>query len=1142
MGLISYASDLASYARYRVSKALEPNRFISAATNTFEETHQAIKPEDHRRLSGAYKNAAYVCANKIATAVASTPLKMFVAKGSDRKLVNQTKKISKIKQKELKADPTLSRRLTKAVEIEEVLDHPFLDLMSNINPFYNYFDFLMLTDINLELMGNSFWYVVKDSFGLPAELWVIPTQHMWVVPDRELFIKGYVMQKTMIGATGLMKIPFEEPEIIHFKEPSPNNLYYGVSWLGAMSEAYNLQINIDRYDVAFFSNMARPDGVLQAPEKGIVTPTAFRRLKNEFKQRFGGVMNVLTPLVLEGGMEWKQISQPPADLGLKESRRDALERMSMASGVPLAKLITENVNKANAEAAQTDFLRDTVKPKLTLIQEKINEKIMPLYGAEFFVAFDEVLPEDKDFSLKQDEMDFKNGLRTRNEIRIDRGMMPYTEGGDELPPLPGVTEVVSGEEAGTEETEEEKRLVAVKSYPVELAAEENEQGLLTYVTEHEKDGTLYCGTVKVDSWESAQRLCDRNGSMVVGEFVDYAEVLSLKGRTKEDRDIYWKAFDKRTEPLEKKFKKKIIEYFEKQKKRVLANLRKFKSAKVVVKITEGNIDDILFGTDHWRNEYRDILEDEYQRIAVSAGEGAEADIPGLSFDVDNPDIQDSIGNRLDNIADDINETTINRLRTQLQTGIANGESITQLTARIEQVYEVATGSRAVMIARTETISGYAEASLSGYKQSGVVDKTEWIATRDDRVRDDHLALDGKEVKLGKKFTFPDGVKTKGPGLSNEAHQDINCRCFVDGQMPIYTDNGWKHIRHIKKGDMVLTHKGRFKKVTSVLQDKKKSLWSKYKGEVVKITIAVPSRNIANSNKKTKSLFITVTPEHPILVNGGFKEAGSISKKDRVIVVGRICLNCDKPFPIVKFRHHSFDYLPKYCSLSCACSYTAIDQWKNTDMRKVMSIKASEQMKREYLNGTRDKFAITKKANNKMRKLIKEGKWVLQAGNHTHSPRYFDTDIELKMEAELIKRKIRYEKQYLIAGHFVDFYILENEAVIECNGDYWHSSKEQRKRDAKKRKRIEGIGVPVFEYWGSEINKNVSKCVNHFEHSVLNHTGEYTDIAVPVISIKRWELKRARRLYNFSVEGDESYVAKGIITHNCSLAPIVDLET
>jgi hypothetical protein len=61
---------------------------------------------------------------------------------------------------------------------------------------------------------------------------------------------------------------------------------------------------------------------------------------------------------------------------------------------------------------------------------------------------------------------------------------------------------------------------------------------------------------------------------------------------------------------------------------------------------------------------------------------------------------------------------------------------------------------------------------------GVKIKRVWVATNDDRTRDSHLAMDGKEADDDGLFTFPSGVRTEGPGMSGVAEEDINCRCTV----------------------------------------------------------------------------------------------------------------------------------------------------------------------------------------------------------------------------------------------------------------------------------------------------------------------------------------------------------------------------
>ena len=41
-----------------------------------------------------------------------------------------------------------------------------------------------------------------------------------------------------------------------------------------------------------------------------------------------------------------------------------------------------------------------------------------------------------------------------------------------------------------------------------------------------------------------------------------------------------------------------------------------------------------------------------------------------------------------------------------------------------------------------------------------------------------------------------------------------------------------------------------------------------------------------------------------------------------------------------------------------------------------------------------------------------------------------------------------------------------------------------------------------------------------------------DMFKQINNIKKWETQKSRTLYNLSVEDDESYIAKGVVVHNC----------
>jgi hypothetical protein len=63
----------------------------------------------------------------------------------------------------------------------------------------------------------------------------------------------------------------------------------------------------------------------------------------------------------------------------------------------------------------------------------------------------------------------------------------------------------------------------------------------------------------------------------------------------------------------------------------------------------------------------------------------------------------------------------------------------------------------------------------------------WIATIDDRTREDHLEMDGQLADSDGVFTLPNGATGPAPGLTGDASTDINCRCsaitLINGETP-----------------------------------------------------------------------------------------------------------------------------------------------------------------------------------------------------------------------------------------------------------------------------------------------------------------------------------------------------------------------
>lgn len=81
----------------------------------------------------------------------------------------------------------------------------------------------------------------------------------------------------------------------------------------------------------------------------------------------------------------------------------------------------------------------------------------------------------------------------------------------------------------------------------------------------------------------------------------------------------------------------------------------------------------------------------------------------------------------------VNQTTNQMIREQLELGFANFESIPKLKNRVLSVYDNCTKYRATMIARTETIRSFSEATVDYYKKSEVVKELEFHVAPDERL-------------------------------------------------------------------------------------------------------------------------------------------------------------------------------------------------------------------------------------------------------------------------------------------------------------------------------------------------------------------------------------------------------------------------
>jgi len=465
-----------------------------------------------------------------------------------------------------------------------------------------------------------------------------------------------------------------------------------------------------KYEIALFENMARPDIALVTDQN--LSKDDIKRLRKEWSTLYKGASKAGKVAVLSKGLDLKEISFSPREMSYLAGHKMTRDEIAAIFGVPKAMLTTEDVNRANHEASEYSFKKNTILPMLRRIEQKINEKLLPRYDERLFCKFDNPVPEDKEFELRKQAEFVKQNILLRDEVREELG----------LPPLPG--------DVGSQIW-----------MPMNM---------------------LPAGGKMLD--DVSQKIAERI-TRVIKTSVKKKSIF-----TQEEKKKRWYGFIAKVSTQERKFKDELVKLFEEQEKVVLANLKKTPKGIVDKSI----IDHWLFPINEWRTRFEAWEEPFIASIILERGEEELSQlITGVSFDMQNPRVQNFLKNKIHKFSFEVNDTTIQNLKKELLEGLDLEEGIPDLRKRVKKVFNFAKTFRAERIARTEVIGSSNFGNYEAMVQSNVVEEREWLATMDDRVRDSHAAMNGEHTSLGKPYS--NGLMYPGDP-NGDPSEIVNCRC------------------------------------------------------------------------------------------------------------------------------------------------------------------------------------------------------------------------------------------------------------------------------------------------------------------------------------------------------------------------------
>lgn len=98
-----------------------------------------------------------------------------------------------------------------------------------------------------------------------------------------------------------------------------------------------------------------------------------------------------------------------------------------------------------------------------------------------------------------------------------------------------------------------------------------------------------------------------------------------------------------------------------------------------------------------------------------------------------------------------------------------------------------------------------------------------------------------------------------------------------------------------------------------------------------------------------------------------------------------------------------------------------------------------------------------------------------------------SQIEVIMRNALESEGLEFEEQYPFHYWFLDFAIIwtNPKIAIECDGDYWHSSKKQKANDFRKEKHINKQGDWILvRFTETSIHKDIGACISHLKSLII----------------------------------------------------------
>lgn len=312
-------------------------------------------------------------------------------------------------------------------------NHPIYRLLAKPNPEKAGADFFCEVIAGKLLFGNSYILSIAADKSPPPAIYLLHSQATEIVTRQN---RAVAYRFNSSGGERIYPIDLVSrmSRVLHLKNYHPTDAHYGLSCLEAASQPIELHIQATKWNNSLLKNGARPSGALIMKDmNGYLTDDQFERLQYQLREKFAGSANSGRPLLLEGGLDWREMSINPKDMDFIESKNSAAREIALAFGVPPQLLgINGDNTYSNMQEARLALWEETLIPLLDKLSDALGNWLSYCYQDEIIIDFDR----DAISALteKRENLWAKiaaANFMTVNEKRAFVGLDPI-EGGDKL--------------------------------------------------------------------------------------------------------------------------------------------------------------------------------------------------------------------------------------------------------------------------------------------------------------------------------------------------------------------------------------------------------------------------------------------------------------------------------------------------------------------------------------------------------------------------------------------------------------------------------------------------------------------------------------------------------------------------------------